>query len=89
MCAGVGRGVQAGSGGKTALERVEGLGKSAAGMSGLRLRVRTSELEEMLPPFHSCLQGSFHGLRGEMLLLLSGPCLQSDLIEFKNKHTAE
>ena len=65
------------------------MSKSAAGMSGLRLQVRTSELEEMLSPFHPYLKGSFHVLRDGMLLLLLGHCLQSDLIEFKNKHTVE
>lgn len=46
-------------------------------------------LEEMLPPFDPHRKRSFHVLREEMLLLLLGHCLQSDLIEFKNKHTVE
>lgn len=46
-------------------------------------------LEEMLPPLNPRLKRSFHVLREEMLLLLLGHCLQSDLIEFKNKHTVE
>lgn len=50
---------------------------------------RTTLLEVTLSPFSPGLKWCFHVLREELLLSSLGRCLQSDLMQFKNKHTVE